>query len=94
VLYGRGVTVVPDFIANAGGTIAAAHSMDARYSPFTVDPDAVFSMISMKMRANAEAVVLESGRRGLTPHVAAQALAQDRVREAMTLRRQIPPTQA
>lgn len=89
VLHERGVVVVPDFIANAGGIIAAAHSMDARYSPFPVAPDTVFAMISLKMRQNAETVVRESRRRGLTPHLAAQELAQDRVREAMRLRGQI-----
>lgn len=94
VLHGRGIAVVPDFIANAGGIVAAAHSMDARYSPFAVDPSHVFPMISLKMRANAENVVLESQRRGLAPHAAAQALAQERVREAMLLRRQIPATEA
>jgi glutamate dehydrogenase (NAD(P)+) len=88
VLDSRGVTVVPDFIANAGGIVAAAHSMDARYSPFTVDPSSVFEMISAKMRANAHTVVIESRRRRLTPHVAAQTIAQDRVRDAMALRGQ------
>lgn len=90
VLHQRGVVVVPDFIANAGGIVAAAHSMDARRSPFTVDPEDVFPMISAKMRANAENVVTESRRRRLTPHVTAQQIAEDRVREAMRLRGQIP----
>lgn len=89
VLHERGVVVVPDFIANAGGIIAAAHSMDARYSPFPVAPETVFSMISLKMRQNAETVVTESRRRGLTPHATAQEIAQDRVREAMRLRGQL-----
>jgi glutamate dehydrogenase (NAD(P)+) len=86
ILHERGVVVVPDFIANAGGIIAAAHSMDARYSPFPVVPDTVFAMISAKMRQNAEMVVRESRRLGLAPHLAARAIAQDRVREAMRLR--------
>lgn len=89
VLHERGVVVVPDFIANAGGIIAAAHSMDARYSPFPVAPETVFSMISLKMRQNAETVVTESRRRELTPHATAQEIAQDRVREAMRLRGQL-----
>lgn len=89
ILHERGVVVVPDFIANAGGIIAAAHSMDARYSPFPVAPDTVFAMISLKMRQNAETVVCESRRLGLPPHVAAQAIAEDRVREAMRLRGQL-----
>jgi hypothetical protein len=42
LLHERGIEVVPDFIANAGGVIAAAHSMDAHHSPFPVDPAGVF----------------------------------------------------
>ena len=37
VLRERGVVVVPDFIANAGGIVAAAFAMDARYSVFPVE---------------------------------------------------------
>jgi glutamate dehydrogenase (NAD(P)+) len=90
VLHGRGVTVVPDFVANAGGIVAAAHSMDARYSPFTVNPDDVFPMITAKMRQNTLKVVTEARTRGVTTHVAAQEIAKERVRAAMLLRGQIP----
>ena len=90
ILHARGVTVVPDFIANAGGVIAAAHSMDARYSPFPVDPDNVFSMISTKMRQNTVAVLNEARTSDLTTHAAARKLAQERVRAAMGLRGQVP----
>jgi glutamate dehydrogenase (NAD(P)+) len=90
ILHARGVTVVPDFIANAGGVIAAAHSMDTRYSPFTVDPEHVFAMISTKMRQNTLTVVNEARNRHLTTRAAAQRLSQERVRAAMMLRGQIP----
>ncbi|WP_405534810.1 Glu/Leu/Phe/Val dehydrogenase [Streptomyces sp. NBC_00075] len=91
VLHQRGIAVVPDFIANAGGIVAAAHSMDARYSPFTVDPDDVFPMVSAKMRANTATVLAESARHDVPPHHAALLLAQERVREAMRLRGQYSP---
>lgn len=90
ILHERGIAVVPDFIANAGGIVAAAHSMAARYSPFVVEPEDIFNMISTKLRANTTAVLDESNRAGLTPHEAAYALAQQRVLEAMRLRRQVP----
>jgi glutamate dehydrogenase (NAD(P)+) len=90
ILHTRGVTVVPDFIANAGGVIAAAHSMDARLSPFPVDPADVFAMISAKMRQNTLAVVEEARARNLTTHAAAYEVAQERVRTAMRQRGQIP----
>jgi glutamate dehydrogenase (NAD(P)+) len=90
LLHERGVVVVPDFVANAGGVVAAAHSMDARHSPFPVDPADVFPMISAKMRANTETVVAASRTRGIAPHVAAQQIAEERVRDAMRLRGRIP----
>jgi DNA-binding transcriptional LysR family regulator len=43
-----------------------------------------------KLRANTTAVLDESARADLTPHEAAYALAQQRVLEAMHLRRQAP----
>jgi glutamate dehydrogenase (NAD(P)+) len=92
IFHERGIAVVPDFIANAGGIVAAAHSMAARYSPFVVEPADIFTMISTKLRANTTAVLDESSRAGLTPHQAAYALAQKRVLEAMQLRRQVPKT--
>jgi glutamate dehydrogenase (NAD(P)+) len=94
VLHERGIEVVPDFIANAGGVVAAAHSMDVRYSPFPVDPADVFQMISTKMRANAVTVIEERRRRGVPSHDAALLLAQSRVRSAMELRGRLPATVA
>lgn len=85
VLHKRGIAVVPDFIANAGGIVAAAHAMDARYSAFAVVPDDVFAMISTKLRANAVAVLDESRRADVIPYEAATNLAQERVRIAMRL---------
>jgi glutamate dehydrogenase (NAD(P)+) len=90
VLAERGVTVVPDFVANAGGVIAAAFAMDARYSGFRPDTDAVFATISERLRANTRTVLDEAGRRQLTPHRAGRALAQDRVRDAMRSKGRLP----
>lgn len=92
ILHGRGVTLVPDFIANAGGIVAAAHSMDMRTSPFVVDPASVFTMISAKIRSNTVTVLEGSKARELPPHEAAHAIAKDRVRDAMKARGQLHPT--
>jgi glutamate dehydrogenase (NAD(P)+) len=83
VLAARGVTVVPDFVANAGGVVAAGFAMDARYSAFRPDPDAVFAAVSAKMRENTARVLAAARDRGTTAHEAAVALAQRRVRTAM-----------
>jgi glutamate dehydrogenase (NAD(P)+) len=89
VLAARGITVVPDFIANAGGVVAAAFGMDARYSPFPVDPAKVLETVSLKLRANAALVIAESARRGALPHDTARSLAQERVLAAMRLKGQV-----
>ncbi|MEO3749591.1 Glu/Leu/Phe/Val dehydrogenase dimerization domain-containing protein [Streptomyces sp. B6B3] len=86
VLHERGVTVVPDFIANAGGVIAAAYAMDARYSAFRPDPAQVFATISEKLRGNTETVLTASRRQDVTPHQAGHRIARDRVLAAMRSR--------
>ncbi|WP_258016119.1 Glu/Leu/Phe/Val dehydrogenase [Streptomyces sp. AJS327] len=90
ILAERDVLVVPDFIANAGGVVAAAFAMDARYSAFRPDPERILGSVSEKLRANTVRVLEEALQRGTTPHEAALALAQDRVREAMRLRGRLP----
>jgi glutamate dehydrogenase (NAD(P)+) len=91
VLAARGIAVVPDFIANAGGVIAAAFAMDARYSPFATDAEAIFPVISAKLRANVQAVLRQAAAEGVPGHAAALTIAQQRVRAAMQLRGQVPP---
>jgi len=90
VLARRGITVVPDFIANAGGVVAAAYAMDARRSPFAPERGAIFVAVSEKIRANTTAVLVESDRTGATTHATAQRLAADRVRAAMELKSRFP----
>jgi glutamate dehydrogenase (NAD(P)+) len=90
VLAARGVTVVPDFVANAGGVIAAAFAMDARYSGFRPDPAAVFAAIAQRLRANTITVLGEAARQNVTPHDAGRRLAQDRVRAAMQSKGRLP----
>ncbi|MFI1582398.1 Glu/Leu/Phe/Val dehydrogenase [Embleya sp. NPDC020630] len=86
VLAERGVVVVPDFIANAGGVVAAGFAMDARYSAFRPDAEVIRASVSTKLRENAVRVYEESARRGVTSHEAARALAQERVLAAMRLK--------
>jgi glutamate dehydrogenase (NAD(P)+) len=86
VLADRGVTVVPDLIANAGGVIAAGFALDARYSAFPPDRQTIFATLSEKLRANTVTVLAEARSRQVTTHEAAQILARARVRRAMDLR--------
>jgi glutamate dehydrogenase (NAD(P)+) len=94
VLASRGVTVVPDFIANAGGVVAAAFAMDARHSPFPAEATAIFDAVSHKMRINTATVLGQAATTGETSHAAARRLAADRARAAMRLKMRIPDESA
>jgi glutamate dehydrogenase/leucine dehydrogenase len=80
-LHARGVLVVPDFIANAGGVICAA----TEYRGGTERE--AFDHIADRIRANTRLVLEASRRDANVPRVAALALAVDRVRAAMQTRR-------
>ena len=90
VLFERGVEVVPDFIANAGGVIAAGLAMDARLSAFRLEPEPILRAVADKLRANTGACLRSAHRDDVPPHRAARALASARVREAMIARGQVP----
>jgi glutamate dehydrogenase (NAD(P)+) len=80
-LHDRGVLVIPDFIANAGGVICAA----VEYHGGTQIQ--AFTAIEEKIRANTSTVLAEAAEKGARPRVAARAMAERRVRRAMALRR-------
>ena len=80
-LHARGVLVVPDFIANAGGVICAA--MEYRGATQLQ----AFQTIEEKIRVNVEAVLQETAAAKVPPRVAAERIAVKRVQEAMRLRR-------
>lgn len=81
MLAARGVTIVPDFIANAGGVICAAMEFAG------ATQSAAFDAIAEKIRANTEAVLAAAARDRVLPRAAALALAEQRVRDAMRFRR-------
>ena len=81
MLHDRGVLVVPDFIANAGGVICAA----MEYHGAT--QSAAFAAIEERTRANTTAVLEAMKAANVTPRRAALDLAIARVREAMSYRR-------
>jgi len=81
MLHERGVLVVPDFIANAGGVICAA----TEYRGGT--QHAAFEYTDERIRANTRTVLEESQRSGNIPREAAFALAGRRVHAAAQTRR-------
>ena len=81
ILHDKGVIVVPDFIANAGGVICAS----IEYRGGT--QHAAFDYIDEKIRSNTHNVLEESRRTGVIPRLAAQRLARERVLAAAATRR-------
>ncbi len=80
-LHERGVLVIPDFVANAGGVVCAA----MEYVGAT--ESAAFTAIEEKISRNTDAVLRGSRDQAVAPRAAAEALAVERVHRAMTLRR-------
>jgi glutamate dehydrogenase (NAD(P)+) len=80
-LHHRGVLVVPDFIANAGGVICAAVEVAGG------SQGAALAYVEERIRANTRAVLDEAAAAGITPRAAAVARAQRIVRGAAALRR-------
>jgi glutamate dehydrogenase/leucine dehydrogenase len=80
-LHERGVVVVPDFIANAGGVICAS----IEYRGGT--QRAAFEYIDERIRLNTRLVLEDSRRTGDMPRVSAEKVAKERVKAAMSTRR-------
>lgn len=81
LLHQRGVVIVPDFIANAGGVICAS----VEYHSGT--QGMAFDTIAQKIRENTHDVLTRSKADKVEPRQAAIDLARERVRSAMLLRK-------
>jgi len=82
-LHERGVLVVPDFIANAGGVICAAVEFRGGSEAGALEA------IADKIARNTREVLERVRDEGVEPRTAAVDLSRGRVREAMALRRRI-----
>jgi glutamate dehydrogenase/leucine dehydrogenase len=80
-LHKRGVLSIPDFIANAGGVICAA----VEYHGGT--ESGAFATIREKILANTKETLARAKRDRVAPREAAETLAKERVRQAMSYRR-------
>jgi len=81
ILHEKGVLCVPDFIANAGGVICAAMEYQGSTEA------GVFQAIEEKLTHNTELVLAAVEKEGILPRDAAIAMAEERVRKAMSFRR-------
>ena len=77
----KGVLVVPDFVANAGGVISSY----AEYKGFA--PEKMFKLVKEKVTAATEAVVKEVLKKGKNPRQAAFEIAAAKVSKAAKLRK-------
>ena len=80
-LHDRGILVLPDFIANAGGVICAAVEYHGGTEAMA------FAAIAEKIGRNTRQALEQAAAQGCQPRQAAMALAEHRVREAASLRR-------
>ncbi|MCL0097077.1 Glu/Leu/Phe/Val dehydrogenase [Dehalococcoidia bacterium] len=80
-LTDKGILVIPDFVANAGGVIAVA----VEWKGGTAEES--FQTIKERIRQNVKAVLDLAYREKIYPREAAERLAKERVREAMRARR-------
>jgi len=83
ILHDRGILVVPDFIANAGGLITAA----VEYRGGTESE--AFKMIEDKIARNTKLVLDMARDQKILPRVAAEKIAKERVLKAMEYRGKI-----
>ena len=77
ILHDRGILVVPDFIANAGGVITAA----VEYTGGTENE--VFDVIKEKTVKNTRQILDMATNQKVSPRVAAEKMAKQRVLKAM-----------
>ncbi len=79
-LHERGILVVPDFVANAGGVISS-------YAEYRgLNPKDMFALVKRKIRKNTMLVLEEAGKNDMPPRNAAMKIAVQRVRDAMKKR--------
>ena len=77
VLHDRGVLIVPDFVANAGGVISSY----VEYIKGT--PKKMFKLVEQKIKKNTDLVLKTAKEKNILPREAAMKIAQDRVRKKM-----------
>lgn len=80
-LFQKGVLVIPDFIANAGGVICAAVEYHGGIQ------SAAFQTIAEKITENTRRVLEDSVKNKMAPRQAAVEMAVRRLKEAMAYRR-------
>lgn len=81
VLHKKGTTVVPDFLANAGGVISSYAEYRGK------NPSDMFAIVKKKMETNTKKVLQRAEKDGVTPREAGLAISMERVKKAMEKRK-------
>ncbi len=76
ILHKRGILVVPDFVANAGGVISSY----AEYRGY--NPKKMFDLVERKVKRNEKIVLGRAKNENIKPRDAALEIAKERIREA------------
>ncbi len=76
-LHARGILVVPDFVANAGGVISSYSEYKGK------NPDDMFRLVEKKIKANTNKVLKRAKKENVHPRDAAMSIAVERVKAAM-----------
>jgi len=82
----RGVVVVPDILANAGGVIASYFEWVQNIQRFPWDEDKVFSLMEAYLSRAYEAVCRQARREHVEMRIAAYEIAVQRTMQAISLR--------
>lgn len=82
-LHDKGIIVVPDIIANAGGVIAG--SVELRKGT----EEESFQIIKAKIQSNVRSTLNRARSEGISPREAAESIAKERVLKAMKLKGRI-----
>lgn len=77
VIHERGILVIPNFIANAGGVISSY----AEYRGY--NPVQMFKFVKRKIKKNVKVVLNISKEKEIKPRDAAMDIAKERVKKAM-----------
>jgi len=81
IMYQRGILVVPDFVANAGGVISS-------YAEYKGEnPTRMFQMVEKRINKNTKIVLDEAKKKKIKPRDAAMEIAVKRVKNAMEKRK-------
>jgi glutamate dehydrogenase/leucine dehydrogenase len=86
ILAQRGIRVVPDVLANAGGVMVSYFASVQEQQKFVWEPGDVSRRMRAQLRTAFAAMIVEAERRELDWRTAALAVALERVADAARLR--------